>query len=303
MEQAILHIEHLVKRYGTTGVNAVDGIDFEVFPGELFCLLGVNGAGKSTTIRVLLGILRASGGKVSLFGMDSWNDSVDIHRRIAYVPGDVSLWPNLTGGEVIDFFGNLRGGINEEKRARLIKEFDLDTTKKCRTYSKGNRQKVALVAAFASDADLYILDEPTSGLDPLMEQIFIKYLEEAKAEGKTIFLSSHILVEVERVCDRVAIIRDGEIVEQGDLSVLKGLSNINMTVQTKKPLKGLEKIKGVSNIDVQGDVTTFQAEEASVGNVVSFIAPFDVIRFESNPPSLEELFMRHYGEGKRRGAN
>ena len=242
----IIETKGLVKKFGD--VTALKGIDLSVSKGEVFGFIGPNGAGKSTTIRVLLGILKANEGSASVFGLDAWSNSVEIHKRIAYVPGDVNLWQNLTGGEVIDFFGNLRGGINEDKRKKLIADFDLDTRKKCRTYSKGNRQKVALVSAFASDADLYILDEPTSGLDPLMEQVFQNCVAEVKAEGKTVLLSSHILQEVERLCDKVAIIRAGEIVETGPLAVLMDIARANSS---------------------GGELT------------------------------LEELFMRHYGEVKK----
>ena len=211
-----LEIKDLVKNFGK--FVALDGINLSLNEGEVLGYLGPNGAGKSTTMRVILGILQSSQGSVKIFGKDAWKDAVEIHKRIAYVPGDVSLWPNLTGGEVIDLFSNLRGKYDKERRDRLVKDFDLDTTKKCRTYSKGNRQKVALISAFSSDVDFYILDEPTSGLDPLMEQIFQKQVLEEKCKGKSVLLSSHIMSEVEALCDRVAIIKKGKVVEEGLLS-------------------------------------------------------------------------------------
>ena len=211
-----LEINQLHKKFGK--FTALDGINLHLKPGEVLGYLGPNGAGKSTTMRVILGILQASSGQVSIFGRDAWKDAVDIHKKLAYVPGDVNLWPNLTGGEVIDLFANLRGNVDPARRKRLIQDFDLDTTKKCRTYSKGNRQKVALISAFSSNVDLYLLDEPTSGLDPLMEQIFQQYVLEEKAKGKSVLLSSHIMSEVEALCDRVAIIKKGKVVEEGTLA-------------------------------------------------------------------------------------
>ena len=217
----------------------MDGVNIELNKGEVFGLVGPNGSGKSTTIRVLLGIIKATGGEVKIFGKDAWGDAVEIHKRIAYVPGDVNLWPNLTGGEVIDLFVKLRGVNNKSRREELIKKFDLDPTKKCRTYSKGNRQKVALIAAFSSDADLYILDEPTSGLDPLMELVFQECVLDAKRAGKTVLLSSHILSEVEKLCDRVGIIRQGKIIETGSLRELRHLTRTNLLVETKQPIASL----------------------------------------------------------------
>lgn len=213
---SVLQIKDLTKKFGK--FTALNGVNFEVNEGEVFGFIGPNGAGKSTTIRILLGILKATEGEVKIFGKDAWSDAVELHKRIAYVPGDVNLWPNLTGGEVIDLFVKLRGGNDKSRREELMKRFDLDPSKKCRTYSKGNRQKVALVAAFSSKADLYILDEPTSGLDPLMEQIFQQCVQEAKEAGKSILLSSHILSEVEQLCDRVGIIRQGQMIETGSLN-------------------------------------------------------------------------------------
>ena len=282
----------LSKKFGK--ITAINGVDLNVNEGEVFGYIGPNGAGKTTTIRVLLGILKATDGTAKVFGKDAWQDAVEIHKRIAYVPGDVNLWPNLTGGEVIDLFVSLRGKPDKTRREKLLKLFELDPTKKCRTYSKGNRQKVALIAAFASEADLLILDEPTSGLDPLMEQVFQECVLEQKNKGKGIFLSSHILSEVERLCDRVGIIREGRLVETGTLSELRHLTRITMNVVTEKPIDGLEHIRGVHGIHEQQDGISFQVDSDEVGGVVSHISKFNVKKLESMPPTLEELFIRHY---------
>jgi len=280
------------KKFGK--FTALNGIDLKVSEGEVFGYIGPNGAGKTTTIRVLLGILQASGGSAKVFGMDAWKDAVEIHKRIAYVPGDVNLWPNLTGGEVVDLFVSLRGKHDKARREELLKEFDLDPSKKCRTYSKGNRQKVALVAALASDADLYILDEPTSGLDPLMEQVFQKYVLELKNKGKGIFLSSHIMSEVEKLCDRIAIIKEGTIVETGTLDEMRHLTRMSMTIQTETPIEGLAQVKGVHEIMEHQGGLTFQVDSDNISGVVSYIGKFGVKKLESAPPTLEDLFMRHY---------
>jgi len=280
------------KKFGK--VTALNGIDLKVSEGEVFGYIGPNGAGKTTTFRVLLGILQASGGSAKVFGMDAWKDAVEIHKRIAYVPGDVNLWPNLTGGEVVDLFVSLRGKHDKARREELLKEFDLDPSKKCRTYSKGNRQKVALVAALASDADLYILDEPTSGLDPLMEQVFQKYVLELKNKGKGIFLSSHIMSEVEKLCDRIAIIKEGTIVETGTLDEMRHLTRMSMTIQTETPIEGLAQVKGVHEIMEHQGGLTFQVDSDNISGVVSYIGKFGVKKLESAPPTLEDLFMRHY---------
>ncbi|MCL2125035.1 MAG: ABC transporter ATP-binding protein [Oscillospiraceae bacterium] len=292
MSNYSLEINKLVKRFGK--ITALDGIDLTLGHGEVFGYIGPNGAGKTTTIRVLLGILQTTEGSARVFGMDAWKDAVEIHKRIAYVPGDVNLWPNLTGGEVIDLFVSLRGEIDRARRDRLIKMFDLDPTKKCRTYSKGNRQKVALVAAFASDAELFILDEPTSGLDPLMGQVFNECVLEQKNAGKGVFLSSHILSEVEQLCDKVGIIREGKLVDVGTLSELRHLTRIDMTIETQRQIEGLELLKGVHGIiDKQGSLS-FQVDSGELAAVISYISKYGVKKIESMPPSLEELFMRHY---------
>ncbi|MCL1859801.1 MAG: ABC transporter ATP-binding protein [Oscillospiraceae bacterium] len=289
---AIIEIKNLIKKFGK--FTALDGINLEINEGEVFGYIGPNGAGKTTTIRVLLGILQATKGDAKIFGLDVWKDAVEIHKRIAYVPGDVNLWPNLTGGEVIDLFVSLRGKHDKERREKLLKMFDLDPSKKCRTYSKGNRQKVALVSAFASDADLYILDEPTSGLDPLMEQVFQECILEQKNNGKAIFLSSHILSEVERLCDRVGIIREGKLVETGTLDQLRHLTRVMITVATENPIEDLNGLNGVHDIEERHGGLNFQVDSHEIGNVISHIAKFGVKKLESTPPTLEDLFMRHY---------
>lgn len=293
---SLLKVTNLTKKFGK--FTALDGVNLEVNKGEVVGFIGPNGAGKSTTIRVLLGILKASDGDVQIFNKDAWQDAVDIHKRIAYVPGDVNLWPNLTGGEVIDLFVKLNGTANKARREELIKKFDLDPSKKCRTYSKGNRQKVALVAAFSSDADLYILDEPTSGLDPLMEKVFQECVMEVKRQGKSVLLSSHILSEVEKLCDRVSIIRQGRIIESGTLSELRHLTRTQMLVDTKLPITGLHELKGIHDIEESEHGVTFQVDTTEMDDVIKHISPFGIIRLESAPPTLEDLFMRHY-EGEK----
>jgi ABC-2 type transport system ATP-binding protein len=284
----------LVKTFGQT--RALDGLDLSVGVGEVHGFLGPNGAGKSTTIRVLLGLLRADSGMASLLGGDPWSDAVELHRRLAYVPGDVNLWPNLTGGEAIDLFGALRGGLDPSRRAELLERFDLDPSKKCRTYSKGNRQKVAVVAAFASDVELYLLDEPTSGLDPLMDAVFRDCVRAERTAGKTILLSSHILAEVEALADRVTIIRHGKGVESGTLAELRHLTRTSISVQTAKPVTGLDTMPGVHDLITDNAHATFDVDTAQVGAVLSHLTAFDVRTLTSSPPTLEELFLRHYGD-------
>lgn len=299
---SLLKVTGLTKKFGK--FTALDGVNMEVNEGEVYGFIGPNGAGKSTTIRVLLGILKATEGESEIFGKDVWNDAVEIHKRIAYVPGDVNLWPNLTGGEVIDLFIKLRGGNHKNRREELIKKFDLDPTKKCRTYSKGNRQKVALVAAFSSDADLYILDEPTSGLDPLMEKVFQECVMDAKKAGKSILLSSHILSEVGKLCDKVAIIRQGKIIESGTLNELRHLTRISLLVETKQPITDLKALKGVHDIEEREQGLSFQVDSEEMDNIMKHIASFDIVKLESAPPTLEDLFMGHYeGSEKAGGAS
>lgn len=297
----VLEVKDLKKRFGQ--FYALNGVNFELSEGEIFGFIGPNGAGKSTTIRILLGILKATEGSAKIFGKDAWNDAVEIHKRIAYVPGDVNLWPNLTGGEVIDLLVKLRGGKSRKRdRERYIERFELDPTKKCRTYSKGNRQKVALVAAFSSDADLYIFDEPTSGLDPLMEQVFQECVTEAKHEGKSVLLSSHILSEVEKLCDRVGIIRQGEMVETGTLSELRHLTRTNLLVETKEPIDSLYQLPGVYDISVNGKAVSFQVDTEKLDAVMKHISPFGIVKLESAPPTLKDLFMRYYGNERKQAA-
>ncbi|MFS0658937.1 ABC transporter ATP-binding protein [Niallia alba] len=288
----IVKATNLTKKFGS--FTALDGVNMEIKEGEVYGFIGPNGAGKSTTIRILLGMLRASQGEAKIFGKDVWSDAVAIHKRISYVPGDVNLWPNLTGGEVIDLFMKMNGYVNPEKREELIKKFDFDPTKKSRTYSKGNRQKVALIAAFASDADLYILDEPTSGLDPLMEQIFQECVSDAKRAGKSVLLSSHILSEVEKLCDRVGIIRQGKIIETGTLNELRHLTRTNLTIKTKEPIVSLNELKGIHNIEEKGSELSFQVDTEEMDAVIRYISGFGLLKLESAPPTLEDLFMRHY---------
>lgn len=291
---SLVEIKGLTKKFHH--FTALDKIDLNLNEGEIYGFIGPNGAGKTTTIRVLLGLLKATEGEVTLFGKDAWKDAVMIHKRIAYVPGEANLWPNLTGGQVIDLFIEMHGNSNAARRDELIQRFKLDPTKKCRAYSKGNRQKIALIAAFTSNADLYILDEPTSGLDPLMEQVFQEIILELKQQGKSILLSSHILSEVEKLCDRVAIIREGKIIETGTLSELKHLTRSTFTVETRKPLVGLTEIKGVQNISQKGNSWEFQVDSEKLPEVISHISQFGVLKLESSAPTLEDLFMRHYKE-------
>ncbi|AZV62528.1 ATP-binding cassette domain-containing protein [Peribacillus frigoritolerans] len=294
---SVLKTTDLTKKFGK--FTALNGVNIEVNKGEVFGFIGPNGAGKSTTIRVLLGILKATDGEAKIFGKDAWKDAVEIHKRIAYVPGDVNLWPNLTGGEVIDLFVELRGTNNKSRREELIKKFDLDPSKKCGTYSKGNRQKVALIAAFSSDADLYILDEPTSGLDPLMERVFQECVMDAKNEGKSILLSSHILSEVERLCDKVGIIRQGQIIETGTLDELRHLTRTSLLVETKQPIPALGNVNGVRDIVMKDQALSFQVDTDELDNVMKYISQFGIVKLESAPPTLEDLFMSHY-EGVRK---
>ncbi|WP_226681452.1 ABC transporter ATP-binding protein [Sutcliffiella horikoshii] len=291
----ILETKHLCKTFGK--FTALDGVNLNVNSGEVYGFIGPNGAGKSTTIRILLGILKATQGEAKIFGLDAWKDAVEIHKRIAYVPGDVTLWPNLTGGEVIDLFMKLRGGSDSGRREELVERFKLDPSKKCRTYSKGNRQKVALVAAFASNADLYILDEPTSGLDPLMEMVFQECVLEAKLAGKSVLLSSHILSEVEKLCDRVGIIRQGKIIETGTLQELRHLTRTNLLIETTQPVLDIGSLKGVHEVEQREDALSFQVDAEELAAVMKHVSGFGLVKLESSPPTLEDLFMRHYEGG------
>ncbi|MBR0599347.1 ABC transporter ATP-binding protein [Sinanaerobacter chloroacetimidivorans] len=290
----VVDIQKLTKSFGTT--QALKGIDLTVQQGEVHGFIGPNGAGKSTTIRILLGILRKTSGKVTLLGGDPWQDSVELHRRLLYVPGDVTLWPDLSGGETIDLLGRLHGGLDISRKKQLLERFQLDPTKKSGTYSKGNRQKVALVAAFSCEAELYLLDEPTSGLDPLMEVIFQECVAEVKKAGKTVLLSSHILSEVETLCDRVSIIRQGKIVESGTMSQLRHLTRTTVTVETDSTAIELEKLSGVYDLSRKGLKYRFSVDSNSMTKVLEALLPLGIRSLTAEPPSLEELFMRHYGD-------
>jgi ABC-2 type transport system ATP-binding protein len=289
-----ISVSGLVKNFGRT--RALDGLDLSVATGEVHGFLGPNGSGKTTTIRVLLGLLRSDAGRATLLDGDPWSDAVELHRRLAYVPGDVNLWPNLSGGEVIDLFGALRGGLDPKRRADLLERFDLDPTKKARTYSKGNRQKVAVVAAFASDVELFILDEPTSGLDPLMESVFQDCVHELKEDGKTVLLSSHVLAEVEALCDRVSIIRLGKTVESGTLAELRHLTRTAITVETARPITALAELPGVHDLLLEDQHARFDVDTAQIDPVLRHLTTFEVRSLTSTPPTLEELFLRHYGD-------
>ncbi len=294
MATAAIEISGLVKTFGPT--RALDELDLTVETGEVHGFLGPNGAGKSTTIRVLLGLLRSNAGDVRLLDGDPWADAVELHRRLAYVPGDVNLWPNLSGGEAIDLLGRLRGGLDPRRRSDLLERFDLDPTKKSRAYSKGNRQKVALIAALASTAELLILDEPTSGLDPLMESVFQDCIRELKTEGRTVLLSSHVLAEVEALCHRVSIIRAGRTVEVGTLDDLRHLTRTSIIVETEQPPTGLDRLEGVHDLQIDGNQAHFSVDTAKLGAALKEVTRLGVRSLVSRPPTLEELFLRHYGD-------
>lgn len=289
-----IFVSGLVKTFGPT--RALDGLDLTVETGEVHGFLGPNGAGKTTTIRVLLGLIRADAGEVALLGGDPWRDAVELHRRLAYVPGDVSLWPKLSGGEVIDLFARLRGDLDERRRDELIERFELDPTKRARTYSKGNRQKVGLVAALASTAELLILDEPTSGLDPLMESVFQDCINEIKAQGRTVLLSSHILAEVEALCDRVTIIRAGRTQQTGTLSELRHLTRTAITAETTHAAQGLVDLAGVHGLEINGNHVRFDVDNDHLDTAVRRLGELGIRSLVSHPPTLEELFLRHYGD-------
>ena len=289
-----LELHDVVKTFGT--VRALDGLHLTVQPGEVHGFLGPNGAGKSTTIRVLLGLLKVDSGRATLLGGDPWREAAALHRRIAYVPGDVTLWPNLTGGEVIDVLGRMRGGLDQRRRAEMLERFELDPRKKSRTYSKGNRQKVSLVAALASRAELYLFDEPTSGLDPLMEAEFQRAVLELKHEGATVLLSSHILAEAEALADRVSIIRAGRVVQSGSLAELRHLTRTTVIAETVLPAAGLAAVDGVHDARSADGRITFDVESDRLDAVVRVLATLGVRSLAAHPPTLEELFLRQYGE-------
>ncbi len=300
MENAI-SVSGLVKNFGPT--RALDGLDLTVATGEVHGFLGPNGAGKTTTIRVLLGLLRADGGQATLLGGDPWRDAVTLHKRLAYVPGDVTLWPNLSGGEVIDLLGRLRGGLDPKRRKDLLERFDLDPRKKGRAYSKGNRQKVGLIAALASNVELLLLDEPTSGLDPLMEEEFRQVIAEEARNGRTVLLSSHILSEVEALCDRVSIIRLGRTVETGTLAQLRHLTRTSISAELASPPNGFAELPGVHDVHIHDHQVKLQVDSTQLDAVLRQLSASGVRSLVSQPPTLEELFLRHYETPETAGAN
>lgn len=290
----VIALHGIEKSFGQ--VTALRGLDLTVEPGHVHGFLGPNGAGKSTTIRILLGILRADAGEARLLDRDPWADAVTLHRHMAYVPGDVELWPNLTGGEAIDLFARLRGGTDPVRRDELCQRFDLDPTKKGRTYSKGNRQKVALIAALASDVQVLLLDEPTAGLDPLMEAVFQECIRDAKQAGKTVLLSSHILAQVEVLADRISIIRRGEVVETGSLADLRHLTRTSVEAVTERPAHELARIDGVHDLRSDDGLVRFEVDGGRMPEVVRRLGEFGVHGLTAHPPTLEQLLLRHYGD-------
>ena len=298
LSDCVVEAQSLVKRFGA--VTALDGLDLSVRTGEIHGFLGPNGAGKSTTIRALLGQLRLSSGTVAVFGQDAWRHAVDIHSRLAYVPGDTMLWPNLTGGQCIDLLGGFHGAMNRARRDELVERFDLDPTRRFRTYSKGNRQKVALVAALACDVELLVLDEPTSGLDPLMEAVFQAVVTERSASGTSVLLSSHILAEVETLCDRLTVVRAGRATFTGSLSQLRSSAATAVDVVTPAAVPGLEHVTGVSRLRSQaeprGHRTTLLAQAAALPTVLTTVGAARPLQVTVHPPSLEQLFLDQYTE-------
>lgn len=290
--EELVNVRGLKKNFGK--FKALQDVSFQVNAGEVLGFIGPNGAGKSTTIRILLGSINRSGGEATIFGKDVWKESLDIHRRLSYVPGDVSLWGNLTGGEIIDLLLKLHGGGDRQKRDDLIKRFELDTRKKAKSYSKGNKQKVGLIAALSVNSDLYVFDEPTSGLDPLMEMVFQEEVEKIRQEGKAVILSSHILSEVERLADKVAIIRQGKVVETGSLEELRHLTRSVITLTTQKNVAEMAKVSGVHDFNQKGNQATFSADESHINAILTEASKLGVQKFEAVPPTLEDLFMRHY---------
>jgi ABC-2 type transport system ATP-binding protein len=290
----VLDVSEVVKDFGPT--RALDGLELRAYSGEVHGFLGPNGAGKTVTIRVLLGLLRQDRGRVELLGGDPWRDAVTLHRRVAYVPGELDLWPQLSGGEVIDVLGRLQGGIDPRRRDDLVDRFDLDVRRRTRTYSKGNRQKVALVAALASDAELYLFDEPTSGLDPLMEAVFQDCVRELAAEGRSVLLSSHILDQVEHLCDRVTIIRKGSTVQTGTLDELRHLTRTSVRATTTHQVGDLESLGGVHRVVRDGATITFDVDGDDLDAAIGVLSGSGVVSLTSHPPTLEELFLRHYGD-------
>ena len=291
---SVIEVRSLIKTFGRT--RALDGLDLTVDAGEVVGFLGPNGAGKTTTLRCLLGLLRADSGNVRVFGLDAWDHAVELHRRLAYVPGDVALWPNLSGGEVIDLLGRLRGGLDASRRASLIDRFELDPSKRTRTYSKGNRQKVALISALASKTDLLLLDEPTSGLDPLMERTFRDVIMEWRSDGRSVLLSSHILSEAEALSDRICIVRDGRMVETGTLAELQLLSRSKVTATLRLSPDALQTVVGVRELVITGNTITCTVERGALDGFMTALQPLGIMALATQPPTLEELFLSHYRE-------
>jgi ABC-2 type transport system ATP-binding protein len=297
MAKPYIELDHVQKHFGR--FRALKNVTFTLESGEVLGFLGPNGAGKSTTIRIILGMLRRSDGKAQVFGKDVWHNDLEIHPRIAYVPGDVYLWPNLSGGEIIDLLLRLNGHRHNAKTDELMKIFKFDPKKRARTYSKGNRQKVSLIAALSQDADLYLFDEPTSGLDPLNERTFQGEVMKLKTAGKSVLLSSHILSEVERMCDKIVIIRDGQVIESGSLAELRHLSRTQIDVRTKYPLIDLNGHKGVHDLnfsEANKTAATFNVDHSAVSSVMNTLAEHEILSLISTPPTLEDLFMRYYAE-------
>jgi ABC-2 type transport system ATP-binding protein len=291
--EAVIDIRGLVKTFGPT--KALDGLDLSVIPGEVHGFLGPNGAGKSTTLRILLGLIRKDAGEVRLFGGNPWSEAAGLHRRLAYVPGDVSLWPNLSGGEVIDMLLRMRGAAADDpRRGEMLERFELDPTKKGRAYSKGNRQKVALVAAFAAPADLLVLDEPTSGLDPLMEEVFAQCVDEMRAAGSTVLLSSHILSEVERLADRVTIIREGRVAETGSLDEMRHLHRSRVRADVVGDVPDLTGVPGVHDWSAEGSMIACTVDPEALPQVLTALTAAGIRTLTSTPPTLEELFLDAY---------
>ncbi|HEY6687374.1 MAG TPA: ABC transporter ATP-binding protein [Propionibacteriaceae bacterium] len=288
----VISVRGLVKDFGRT--RALDGLDLSVTQGEVHGFLGPNGAGKSTTIRILLGLLRPTAGTVRLLGGDPWAEATALHRRLAYVPGEVNLWPQLTGGEVIDLLGRLRGGVAPERRDEMLERFQLDPTKKGTAYSRGNRQKVALVAALASDVELLVLDEPTTGLDPLMEEVFAECIHAERERGRTVFLSSHILSEVEALCDRVSIIRQGRNVETGTLAEMRHVTDTSVDVTLRETPSDFGALPGVSELEVDGNRMRCSVPTDRLGTLLTELGPYGITTLTCSPPTLEQLFLRHY---------
>jgi ABC-2 type transport system ATP-binding protein len=286
-----IEVRGLRKSFGRT--KALDGLDLTVRTGEVHAFLGPNGAGKTTTIRILLGLLKADAGEATLLGGDPWREAVDLHRRLAYVPGDVTLWPTLTGGETIDLLGRMHGGIDAKRRKALTERFDLDTSKKARAYSRGNRQKVALIAALASDAELLLFDEPTAGLDPLMEALFRECVSEERRDGRAVLLSSHMLAEAEALSDRVTIIRQGKAVDTGTLADMRHLTRVLVEAELSAPA-ALDGMPGVHELTVTGTVVRCRVDCADLDEVVGHLHQAGIRSLTCRPPTLEELFLRHY---------